>query len=300
MIPDYPRVVVATTPKLVMQLIEWQDRRDGSVVITSGSTYDNSGNLPAPILKELHLRYHGTRLGKQELHGELIREIQGAMWSLDWIEASRVSPFQLPAMAVTVITMDPAGTGERDETGLIAMARGMDGLDYVLGDWSKRIAGAAAARRAWEMFIAYGAKWLILETNMAKRWVIDVMVSEYRAMQKQGLFPRGHPAPIKTVHAKVGKELRAEPVAARYEQGRYRHVNGQHLADLETQQISWVPLEIVKGAIRPRRNDSPDRIDALVQGGLWLASLERAEVGAVSPVTATLPGLTTLGPLAGR
>lgn len=297
---DYPRVVVATTPKLVMQLVEWQDRRDGSVVVTNGSTYDNAGNLPAPILKELHLRYHGTRLGRQELGGELIREIQGAMWSLDWIENSRISPLNLPSMAVTVITMDPAGTGERDETGLVAMARGMDGLDYVLGDWSKQIAGAAAARRAWEMFLAYGAKWLILETNMAKRWVLDVMAGEYRAMQKQGLFPRGHPAPIKTVHAKVGKELRAEPIAARYEQGRYRHVLGQHLQDLETQQISWVPLEIVKGAIRPRRNDSPDRIDALVQGGLWLASLERAEVAAVSPVTATLPGLTTLGPLAGR
>jgi phage terminase large subunit-like protein len=199
-------------------------------------------------------------------------------------------------MASIVIGMDPAGTGERDETGLVAVARGMDGLDYVLGDWSKQIAGNAAAKRAWEMHAAYGAKWLIVETNMAKRWVLDVLAQEWKARQKAGLAPAGHPPPIKTVNSYVGKQLRAEPVAARYEQGRWRHVTGQGLADLETQMISWVPLEIVKGAIRPRRNDSPDRIDALVHAGLWLASLERSEVGAVSPVLAQLP-VTTLSPL---
>jgi phage terminase large subunit-like protein len=293
---DYPRVVVATTPKLVMQLIEWQDRRDGSVVVTNGSTYDNAGNLAAPTLRELHLRYHGTRLGRQELLGELIREIQGAMWNLDDIRPCQ--PSELPELGIRVIGMDPAGTGERDETGLVCVARGMDGMDYVLGDWSKQVAGNNAARRAWEMYAAYDAKWLIVETNMAKRWVLDVLAQEWKARQKAGVAPRGTPPPIKTVNSYVGKQLRAEPVAARYEQGRYRHVAGQGLHDLETQMISWVPLEIVKGAIRPRRNDSPDRIDALVHAGLWLASLERSEVAAVSPVNAQLP-VTTLSPLAG-
>jgi phage terminase large subunit-like protein len=295
---DFPRVVVATTPKLVVQLVEWQDRTDGSVVVTSGSTYDNAGNLSTPTVEELHRRYAGTRIGRQELLGELIREIQGAMWKLDWIDNHRIHPSKLPELGLTVVGMDPAGTGERDETGLICAARGMDGDDYVLGDWSKRIAGAASARRAWEMVAAYGARWLVIESNMAKRWVSDVVLQEYKLLQKAGVFPKGWPAPIKLVNARVGKELRAEPIAARYEQGRYHHVLGQGLQDLETQMISWVPMEMVKGATRLRRNDSPDRVDGLVHAGLFLASGERMEVGAVSPVAFDLP-LTTMGPLAG-
>lgn len=297
-IRDYPRVVVATTPKLVVQLVEWQDRRDGSVVVTTGSTYDNAGNLAAPTLAELHRRYHGTRLGRQELLGELIREIQGAMWSLDWIEAGRIERTQLPRLGRIAIGMDPAGTGERDETGLIASARGMDGQDYVIGDWSKRIAGNAAAKRAWEMFRAYRANWLVVESNMAKKWVSDVLVQAYREMAKAGLFPPGGAPPIKLVQAKVGKDLRAEPVAARYEQGRVHHVKGQGLQDLETQQISWVPLEEVKGQIRPRKNDSPDRVDALVYSQLALYDAEGMELNAASPLERednfAVPGLSPL------
>ena len=295
-IPDYPRVVVATTPKLVMQLVEWQDRTDGSVVLTTGSTYDNASNLAAPTLAELARRYEGTRLGRQELYGLLIREIQGAMWTLDMIR--HVRPEHLPEMALIVVGVDPAGTGERDETGLIAVGLGMDGNRYVLGDWSKKIAGNAAARRLWEMHLAYGSKYVLVETNMAKRWVLDVLRAAWRELQAAGIAPPG-PAPIKTVHAKVGKDLRAEPVAAEYEQGRWWHVQGQQLGDLETQQISWVPLEVVKGSIRPRKNDSPDRIDALVHAGLFIAGLERQQVRAVSPAKAQLP-VSTLGPLANQ
>ena len=304
-IRDYPRVVVATTPKLVVQLIEWQDRRDGSVVVTSGSTYDNAGTISARSLAELHRRYHGTRLGRQELLGELIREIQGAMWKLDWIEQTRVDAHRVPELGLRVIGMDPAGTGERDETGLICSARGMDGDDYVLGDWSKRVAGAAAARRAWEMLRVYGANFVVVESNIGKKWLTDVMEQEYKMMQKEGLFPSGGYPPLRSVTAKVGKDLRAEPVAARYEQRRVHHVrhndarHGNHLQDLETQQISWVPLEMVKGAIRPRKNDSPDRVDGLVYSQLALYDTEGMFVGAVAPPLTAMPGLTTLGPLAG-
>lgn len=288
----FPRVVVATTPKLVVQLVEWQDRRDGSVVVTSGSTYENASNLAAPTLAELHRRYHGTRIGRQELHGELIREIEGALWSLAWIERDRVYPQQIPSLAYKTIGMDPAGTGERDETGLVCCGRGSNGEDYVLGDWSKQIAGHAAARRAWEMFHTYQANVLVLETNMAKKWVMDVMVQAYREMQTEGVFERGGSPPIKMVNAKVGKKLRAEPVAARYEQGsRVHHVRGQGLQDLETQCISWVPHET---------KDSPDRVDALVYAALALYDTESREVRTASPAGALLQGVGTMGPLAGR
>lgn len=288
----YPRAVVATTPKLVVQLVQWQDERDGSVVITSGSTYENASNLPPKTLAEFHKRYHGTRLGRQELHGELIREIEGALWSLDWIERDRVYPGELPSLIYKVIGMDPAGTGERDETGLVCAARGSDGADYVLGDWSKQISGYAAARRAWEMFDRYKANVLAVETNVAKKWLTDTLEQVYREMQRQGIFAPGGTAPIRKINAKVGKALRAEPVAARYEQGgRVHHVRGQGLQDLETQCISWVPHEV---------KDSPDRVDALVYAELALYDREGAEVRAASPAAALLQGMGSMGPLAAR
>jgi phage terminase large subunit-like protein len=287
-----PRVVVATTPKLVVQLVEWQDETDGSVVITSGSTYENASNLAAKMLAEFHKRYHGTRIGRQELHGELIREIEGALWSLDWIERDRVWPREIPSLLYKTIGMDPAGSGERDETGLVCAARGSDGGDYVLGDWSKQVAGHAAARRAWEMFDAYKANVLVVESNTGKKWLSDMLVQAYKEMQDQGIFERGGTPPIRLVNAKVGKKLRAEPVAARYEQGgRVHHVRGQGLQDLETQCISWVPYET---------KDSPDRVDALVYAELALYDREGHEVRTASPGAALLQGVGSMGPLAGR
>jgi phage terminase large subunit-like protein len=289
---EYPRVIVATTPKLVVQLVEWQDRTDGTVHLTTGSTYDNASNLAAPILAEMHRRYAGTRLGEQELMGKLIRDIEGSLWKLHHIEPWRVTSNQLPGLGLRVIGMDPAGSGVRDETGLVCAARGENGHDYVLGDWSKRVAGAAAARLAWEMYNAYSADFIVVETNMGKRWLVEVLEQEYKAMQREGIFPPGGQAPIKQVTAKVGKRLRAEPVAARYEQGnRIHHVEGQGLNDLETQMISWVPDETP---------DSPDRVDALVYAELMLFEREGRSVGAASPLGRQLVGVGSMGPLATR
>ena len=285
---DYPRVIVTTTPKLVAQLIEWEDRTDGTVVVSRGSTYANALNLAAPMLAELHRRYHGTRLGAQELEGALIREVPGALWRYEDIDAHRVD--LVPAMRSVVVAMDAGASGEGDETGLVAAGRGVDGEDYVLGDWSKRVVGRDAALRAWEMYRVFEAGWLLVEDNQGKKWLIQVLTDVYRELQSAGIFPPGGAPPIKVITAKVGKRLRAEPVAARYEQGRVHHVRGQNLGSLETQQISWVP-EQGKG--------SPDRVDALVYCILWNAGLEKLMGNVVSPHGAQL--LTTgLSPLAGR
>jgi phage terminase large subunit-like protein len=286
---DFPRCLVTTTPKLVVQLVEWMQRTDGSVHVTSGSTYDNAMNLAAPALAELHRRYHGTRLGKQELHGELLMEAEGALWGLDMIEPFRVDA--PPELTNVVVAMDPPGADDptSDECGLVALGRGVDGRDYVLGDWSKRIVGHAAARRAWEMVLLYGASVLVYEDNQGKRWLREILVRAYREMQDEGLFPPGGNPPLKSVTAKIGKRLRAEPVAARYEQGRVSHVRGQNLGDLETQMVNWVPEETPK---------SPDRIDALVYAGLHLTDREHVRASTASPASAQLPR-TNLGPLAG-
>ncbi len=282
---DFPRAIVATTPKLVMQLVEWNRRTDGSVHVTTGSTYDNAANLAAPVIAELHRRYSGTRLGRQELLGELIEEIEGALWKLDWIEQDRVAA--IPQLSLRVVAFDPAGSGGRDESGLVAAGRGANGHDYVLGDWSKQVAGHEAARRAWEMFNAYSGDWLVYEANMGKKWVTDLLVQAYKEMQKEGVFPTGGAPPMKAITAKIGKKLRAEPVAARYEQGGRVHHAGK-FGDMETQMVSWVPEETA---------DSPDRVDALVYALLFLFDRERLTMRSASPNLQPLQR-TGLSPLA--
>lgn len=295
---DRPRVIVATTPKLVMQLVNWEDRfesGDRSIFITRGSTYDNASNLSADMLAEFHKAYAGTTLGQQELYGKLIREIAGALWSLKSIEPWRVTVDKLPQMVGRVMAMDAAGTDIKDLCGLVAVGRGEDGEDYVLGDWSKRITGSAAARRAWTMFREYGCDVLLYEDNQGKAFLRDVLRLEFEAMVKEGLFPPGAAPPMRSITAKIGKRLRAEPVAARYEQGRVHHIidpktGSSRTPDLETQQLTWVP---------EKPGDSPDRVDAAVYCVLYNGERERLSAGVVSPLGVTLPNMGTLGPLAG-
>lgn len=285
---DHPRCIVATTPKPVVQLIEWSKREDGTVVMTTGSTYDNAANLAAPMLAELHRRYHGTRLGAQELHGRLIEEAEGALWHYEWIERHRVRPgpdgrITVPPMDNVVVAIDAAGSDEPTsaECGLVAAGRGEDGDDYVLGDWTKRVVGHEAGRRAWEMVLLFGASVLIVETNQGKRWLTTVLRDAYTTMQDEGLFPPGGSAPIVEIHAKIGKKARAEPVAARDEQGRIHHAAA--MPDLETQMISWVPEQT--------RNKSPDRIDARVYCLLYLQGRERLAAGLATPADYQRPAL---------
>jgi len=187
------------------------------------------------------------------------------------IENNRVKLSELPEMKMIVISMDPGATGAGDETGLVAVGRDYQERDYVLADWSKKIVGHAAARRAWEMFRQYGATWLIIETNMGKKWLMQVVTDAYAEMQAEGLFEPG-PPPVKEVTSLAGKKLRAEPVASRYEQNRWHHAGT--FIELEDQMCTWVPQETP---------NSPDRIDALVQGGLFLMGREHKLVQIAAP-----------------
>lgn len=270
LVNDRPRAVVTTTPKPIKLLIKWQHQNDGKIVITTGSIFDNISNLSAEVVEELKGIYEGTRLGLQELHGLLLEEIEGALWTRPMIENNRVKPADLPELKQTVISMDPGATGEGDETGLLAVARGYDGNDYVLADWTCKLVGNAGARKAWQMFLRYGAAWLVVETNMGKKWLTQVLADAYREMQAEGLFEPG-PAPLKDVTSLAGKRLRAEPVAARYEQGRVKHAGT--FTELEDQQVTWIPGE----------SKSPDRIDALVQAGLFLMGKENRLIRIAAP-----------------
>ncbi len=282
LIGDRPRAVVTTTPKPIKLLIKWQHETDGTVVITTGSIFDNIMNLSREVVEELKKIYEGTRAGLQELYGHLLEETEGALWNRSMIENNRIKPTELPALKMAVITMDPGATGAGDETGLLAVGRDYSNEDYVLADWSKKIVGHAAARRAWEMFLRYDATWLIIETNMGKKWLMQVVTDAWHEMQKEHapgctdegcegcLLPDG-PPPVKEVTSLAGKKLRAEPVASRYEQNRWHHVGT--FPELEDQQVTWVPEDA----------KSPDRIDALVQGGLFLMGKEHNLVRIAAP-----------------
>lgn len=282
LIDDHPRAVVTTTPKPIKLLIEWQHETDGTVVITTGSIFDNIMNLSKKVVDALKKMYEGTRAGLQELYGHLLEEIEGALWTRPMIENNRIKASELPELKTTVVSMDPGASGSGDETGLIVYAHDYQDQGYVLGDFTKRVVGQPAARLAWETFRLFDAAWLVIETNIAKKWLTAVVTDAYKEMQNEGLFPPG-PPPIREVTSLAGKRLRAEPVAARYEQGRVKHVGT--FIELEDQQCTWVPGD----------QASPDRIDALVQAELFLMGGENKLIRVAAPADTWMPASSPYG-----
>jgi len=235
----HPQAVCTTTPRPVALIRDLLDRAD--VHITRGSTFDNAANLAAPALASLQARYAGTRLGRQELMGEVLTDTPGALWKRDAIEALRVSSLPDGGLTRIVVAIDPAVTsGEgSDETGVIVAGVGADGHGYVLDDRSMRATPDKWAREAVAAYHARHADRIVAEVNQGGELValtihtIDASVA------------------YKAVHASRGKVARAEPVAALYEQGRVHHCGT--FPDLEDQMCQWT-----------QGDASPDRLDALV------------------------------------
>ena len=254
-----PRVAVTTTPRLVPLVRELATRDDGSVVITRGTTFDNAANLSPEALAELERRYAGTRIGRQELYGELLEDVEGALWRREWLE-DRVT--EIPPLDRIAVAIDPAVTAgeDSDETGLIVAGRGTDGHAYVLEDLSCRVSPDQWIKRALDAYQRLHANLIVGEVNNGG----DVIRSLLRTQDDRAVF--------KAVRAAHSKQARAEPIAALYEQGRVHHVGV--FPELEDQLTSWVPGE--SGA-------SPDRLDALVWG------LSELMVGPGGPARVTVP-----------
>jgi phage terminase large subunit-like protein len=298
-----PRVVVTTTPKPVQIIKGWVKRAksgDRFVHLTVGATYDNFANLSIHTIRELRTEYEGTTLGRQELHGELLEDVEGALWTLATIERLRVKPADVPEWKSIVVGMDPPGTGTGDECGLVVVARGADDEDYVLGDYSRKMSGGprAAARLAWQIWAEHEADWLVAEDNLAKEWLRQVLVDAWDELSEQerdaaaaleemgqemALQYEGRP-PLKTITATKGKRLRAQPVAMRYEQGRCHHVG--IWPELEDQMVTWIPDE---------SPDSPDRVDALVHAQAWHRDRERLRANMSEPSEQAMPVMNPYG-----
>ncbi len=245
--PD-PRCVVTTTPKPLPVLR--QMLADPAGVVTRGSTYDNRANVPAAFIERIIARYEGTRLGRQELHAELLIDAPGALWSHESILACRIA--SAPDLQRVVVAVDPSGAsgeGEGDQQGIVVAGLGVDGRGYVLADRTCRLSPQGWGRRAIEAFDAFAADKIVAEKNYGGEMVRFTL----RAVRKT--------APVALVSASRGKMLRAEPVSALYEQGRIRHV----VADLADNPLADLEEEMRHATASGYVGEgSPNRLDALV------------------------------------
>lgn len=232
-----PRVCVTTTPKPLKVLRDLL--ASPSCVTVRGTTYDNRANLPEAFFRDVVARYEGTRLGRQEIHAELLEDVPGALWTRADIDKARV--VKAGHLTRIVVAVDPSvtNTAESAECGIIVAGRDERGDVYVLADSSRRDSPLGWATAAVAAYHTHDADRVVAEVNNGGDLV-------------EALIRQADPAvPYKAVRAVRGKTVRAEPVAALYEQGRVHHVGCYDT--LEDQMCGYVP-----GA------KSPDRLDALV------------------------------------
>lgn len=239
-IGEHPRCVVTTTPRPVEVIRRLMTTKDGTVHVTRGSTYENQKNLASAFIDEMRRRYEGTTLGRQELHAEILDDLEGALWQRTMFDQNRVH--QHTQLRRVVVAVDPATTSRSNsnETGIVVAGIGVDGKGYVLDDKTIRGTPDEWGRAAVSAYHTYQCDRIVAEANQGGDMVRHTLMTVDRN------------APIKLVHASRGKRTRAEPVAALYEQGKVHHVG--YLSALEDQMCNWVP----------DLSDSPDRLDALV------------------------------------
>jgi phage terminase large subunit-like protein len=256
----HPQAVLTSTPKprpLVKELVAraalppGTDPR-GRVILTKGTTYENRANLADAFVREVIVKYEGTRLGRQELMAEVLEDVPGALWKRADIMYKPAPRIERGGVAVrdllaVVVGVDPSVTNseDSDECGIVVDARGVDGNGYTLADLSARLSPSDWARRAVQAYHDFEADRIVAEANNGGDLVSTVIAQ---------IDPT---VPVELVHASRGKRTRAEPVAALYEQGRWFHE--APFPDLEDQMTSYTG--------EPGMG-SPDRMDAHV----WAAT----------------------------
>lgn len=245
-----PQILVTTTPKrvpLLYKLIEESrlEKTFGSkVVVTKGSTLDNAGNLSGAYLDTIMGVYEGTTLARQELHGEMLDDVEGALWTEEMVETARHSNYP-PATPLRVIGVDPSvAENPRDECGIVVCASTAEPDLYKRNAWVLEDASIHGSPDTWARKVV----------EMARKWGCPVVaeVNQGGALVRNAILSIDPTIKVLEVHSKYGKQLRAEPIVLAYEQARIHHVG--YLQDLESQMYSWIP----------GTGKSPDRVDAMV------------------------------------
>jgi len=240
---DDPRVLVTTTPRPTRLM--YRVMATAGFSETRGGTRDNIHLAPG-FATAMEGDYGGTRLGRQELEGELLDDHDGALWTRGTIEACRVARAALPDLVRVVVAVDPPAGQDGDACGIVAVGLGTDGIGYVIEDAS--VAGATPA--GWAAAVAacadrVAADCVVAEKNQGGEMVRHVLTGADSAL------------PLRLVHASRGKSARAEPVSHLYEGGKVRHAGA--FPALEDQLCGMLAAG---GYAGPGR--SPDRADALV------------------------------------
>lgn len=273
-------ILITSTPTPTPWMRKIED--DPSFEIRRVSTYANRANLSEDFIKALEKEYEGTRMGRQELHGEVLRDVEGAMWSDDMfthIRLETVEEFEafLETLDDIVVAVDPAGskTKRSDATAIVATGRqnSDDGHHrfYVLGATQLKGSPEEWAEATFKMARLVRAHRITVERNFGGDMVRTTLANHAQMNPETSTDENDMDFKIEESRAVKGKETRAEPVVARYEQGRVVHATSPmvygDLSELEKEQTTWVPKS--RGGKMP----SPDLVDALV----WtVVALEKA------------------------
>lgn len=291
--------LITTTPRPIPEI--WQFKRDYALGqaqdgkwsrpvlshITVGNTLDNASNLDQGFLSDIVTQYGNTRLGQQELAGEILEDVPGALWKAHMIDPHRVALDTVPDQYTSVVAVDPSASDAKkidpdakapNEAGIVvvaagpapggwdpnfrkvdelhqeslgAMMRRMNSLHaYIMHDGTISGTPDEWARKAIKLYYDFDCTCIVAEANQGGEMV------------RQTLRSVDPTVPIKLVHATKSKQARAEPIVALYEQGRVHHLNPrENFRKLETQMLEWDPTTGAK---------SPDRLDALVWGVHYL------------------------------
>lgn len=238
-----PRQIVTTTPRPIELVRAIVTGQEGRVHVTRGKTFDNAANLAPAYLDRMRLRYVGTRMGRQELDAEILGDMPGALWSMTTLDTYRLR--EEPPLKRIVVAVDPAVTATEDSDwhGIVVAGLAEDKRGVLVEDASVRGGPLDWARRAVALYRSRAADAIVVEVNQGG----DMVAHTLRTVDPG--------VNIREVTATRGKHVRAEPIAALYEQGRIVHVGG--FPELETQ-LTQITPDGYQG------DGSPDRADALV------------------------------------
>ena len=269
-------ILITSTPTSTKWVMDMED--DPKVEVRRVSTYVNKANLDEDYLADLEKEYEGTRMGRQELHGEVLRDVEGALWNDDLfkhLKEDDPSKFQeiIESMDDRVLAVDPAGSANKrsDLTGIIGV--GAQHFDdngdplsasrfYVLGDATLKGSPSEWAEQVFRAARLLRVHRIVAEKNFGGDMVKQVLLDYAKVHPDKAKDENGDEFRIDVVHAQQSKETRAEGTVNKYEQGRVTHVIGptvfSDMSALEKEQVGWVPKS------RGGRLPSPNRIDALV------------------------------------
>lgn len=256
--PD-PRICATSTPKRAKLVAELIARSD--VVQTQGSMYENEENLAPAFVRMVRDRYEGTHLARQEIHGEILRSVEGALVTEEMIEERRARSLEELQVARIVVGVDPSGTSgpEGSSQGIVAAATDLGrGELFVLSDSSAHLKPKGWGERAVHLAAELRADCIAVETNFGGEMAEEVILA---AAERLGVHVR-----VVKVTASRGKHVRFEPLALLYEQRRVRHLGAHPVLE---DQVCGFTAEGYGG------DESPDRADALVWAAFELMRFDR-------------------------